>query len=386
MAKSMKNNVAVVIPYYHSELTELESISFRNCCTILKKYQIILVLPEKIPRRKYPTEENLLYEQVPDEWMESVDSYNQMMLSKDFYRRFKQYEFILIFQLDAFVFSDCLEQFCDYGYDYIGAPWLNGMKYLRTIEGDGVWYVGNGGFSLRKVAAFLHILEGEITNCIDTNEDAFWASHNSDQFHVAPMDVALKFSFERDVRRCFKLNSNELPFGCHAWEKYDFAFWKPIFEQMGYYITVSVSVGNDTKEEYVNTRMSHLKADSTSVKLSLSKLLKSEKSIIYIFGTGTIGKECVWLLKHNGINRIRCVDNNPNIWGNNIWGTVIESPEIIAKMNNVDDFLIIIATIYSREDILYQLELQGYQYGNNIVFYDDLVKSIQEKQMLINEI
>lgn len=217
----MKNNVAVVIPYYHSELTELESISFRNCCTILKKYQIILVLPEKIPRRKYPTEENLLYEQVPDEWMESVDSYNQMMLSKDFYRRFKQYEFILIFQLDAFVFSDCLEQFCDYGYDYIGAPWLNGMKYLRTIEGDGVWYVGNGGFSLRKVAAFLHILEGEITNCIDTNEDAFWASHNSDQFHVAPMDVALKFSFERDVRRCFKLNSNELPFGCHAWEKYD---------------------------------------------------------------------------------------------------------------------------------------------------------------------
>ena len=33
----MKNNVAVVIPYYHSELTELESISFRNCCTILKK-------------------------------------------------------------------------------------------------------------------------------------------------------------------------------------------------------------------------------------------------------------------------------------------------------------------------------------------------------------
>ena len=55
-------------------------------------------------------------------------------------------------------------------------------------------------------------------------------------------------------------------------------------------------------------------------------------------------------------------------------------------MNNVDDFLIIIATIYSREDILYQLELKGYQYGNNIVFYDDLVRSIQEKQMLINEI
>ena len=41
VAKSMKNNVAVVIPYYHSELTELELISFRNCCTILKKYQII---------------------------------------------------------------------------------------------------------------------------------------------------------------------------------------------------------------------------------------------------------------------------------------------------------------------------------------------------------
>jgi hypothetical protein len=35
------------------------------------------------------------------------------------------------------------------------------------------------------------------------------------------------FSFEVAPRYCFKMNRERLPFGCHAWSKYDQEFWEP---------------------------------------------------------------------------------------------------------------------------------------------------------------
>jgi hypothetical protein len=58
----------------------------------------------------------------------------------------------------------------------------------------------------------------------------FWAnrgSHYYPGFKLAPIEVALKFGFECVPRYCYRLNNNELPFGCHAWEKYDKKFWEP---------------------------------------------------------------------------------------------------------------------------------------------------------------
>jgi hypothetical protein len=28
-------------------------------------------------------------------------------------------------------------------------------------------------------------------------------------------------------RLCFELNGRKLPFGCHAWQRYDRGFWEP---------------------------------------------------------------------------------------------------------------------------------------------------------------
>ncbi len=36
---------------------------------------------------------------------------------------------------------------------------------------------------------------------------------------------ACAFAFERSPRYLYEKNANILPFGCHAWEKYDKAFW-----------------------------------------------------------------------------------------------------------------------------------------------------------------
>lgn len=376
----MKGEAAVVIPYYHSQLTELEKLSYKNCLDVLKKHPIILVVPEKISKEVYSSTDGVMYEVVPDWWMESISSYNQMMVSNEFYSRFIKYKYILIFQFDAFVFGDLLEEFCNYDYDYIGAPWLTGMKYLRTLE-KGIWYVGNGGFSLRNVSAFLNILEKEPVHNIDANEDAFWASWDSEYFRVAPVEIALKFAFEKDVRQCFLLNNYELPFGCHAWEKYDFEFWKPIFEKMGYYLQTSIPEGLDRNNNTLNVNYSYLEAEERRVQLCLNRFAAGKETTYCVFGAGRIGKECCWLLQHIKVQDVRCVDNNRKLWGSSLWKIQIESPKILEKRK--DNIIIIIAAgISKRNEILEQIEDWGYIYRKNVFLYSDLINCIKAEELL----
>lgn len=87
-----------------------------------------------------------------EQYFDSVKSYNELMLSVDFYRSFREYQYMLIYQLDAFVFEDQLEYWCNKGYDYIGAPWIKANKKFHPT-------CGNGGFSLRKIDSFIQLLE-----------------------------------------------------------------------------------------------------------------------------------------------------------------------------------------------------------------------------------
>jgi len=53
------------------------------------------------------------------------------------------------------------------------------------------------------------------------------ASHYLPVCRVAPLEDALRFAFETVPRYCHELNGHRLPFGCHAWECDDRAFWEP---------------------------------------------------------------------------------------------------------------------------------------------------------------
>ena len=83
------------------------------------------------------------------------------------------------------------------------------------------------------------------------NEDHFWANratHYFPKFRVAPLEIAIKFAFECVPRYCYQLNGKQLPFGCHAWNRYDREFWEPFLmskngEQPGLY---SYSGSNNT--------------------------------------------------------------------------------------------------------------------------------------------
>lgn len=347
----MGTEVAVVIPYYHNDLTVWEEISFRNCVDILRDHTIILLIPEKIVDECIP-EGDILYEVVPDTWLESVASYNQVMVCEDFYRRFGQYEYILIFQLDAFVFKDLLMWFCSLEYDYIGAPWIHGSSV--TLNGSS-YYVGNGGLSLRRVSAFQNVLQSNPIGHIDVPEDVFWASRASEHFKIAPVDVALKFAFEIDARQCYSMNHCELPFGCHAWTVHDFDFWQPLLED---YLDKKL-------QEWGNGNPQWLDVYGKDIGTGIYRLSENkEQNEIYIWGAGRVGWAYCWLLRRCGKPVIACIDNNKKLWGKSILGVQIVAPDTVKTMNGRG--IVIITAKNGKEEIL--MQLNAYEYRGKAIF------------------
>ncbi len=64
---------------------------------------------------------------------------------------------------------------------------------------------------------------------IPINEDLFFAEYGPEiepNFKVAPPETAVAFSFEINSQVLFAMNNFQLPFGCHAFMKYNWKFWQ----------------------------------------------------------------------------------------------------------------------------------------------------------------
>lgn len=265
--------VAIIIPIYKPRFTLYEQISFSQCISILHKHPIKIVKPISLDiaplLAKHPF---LEVETFDDTYFESVQTYNRLMLSTEFYSRFLSYEYILIYQLDAFVFRDELNHWCTKGYDYIGAPWrierdfssYFDRLFFEVKKQIALWFdlrdtkrqnqplevilkmsVGNGGFSLRRVQKMLDMVKNnrpKIEKYLEGkgsffNEDIFFCIEMNryfQQVHLPPWREALRFAVEDLPSKAFALNHQQLPFGCHAWDIHELAFWKPHFERFGY--------------------------------------------------------------------------------------------------------------------------------------------------------
>ncbi len=256
--------VAIVIPFHKCSVSKDEQVSIKHLVKYLRQFDKFLVFPDSIKKVsfKIPGVKKII--NFPNEHFTSVPKYCEMLNTKMFYNKFTDYEYILIYQLDVLVFSNQLLEWCNKGYDFIGAPFFNSIIGKFSFkDGTPATTGGNGGFSLRKVSSFLKVIDIAeklaIRNSINSlirklwfliavltnqshkiwlnappqdypfNEDGFWsyeAPKYYKKFKVAPFKEALRFSFEKFPRKCFSLNRNQLPFGCHAWKKYDYSFWK----------------------------------------------------------------------------------------------------------------------------------------------------------------
>ena len=255
-----QEEVTIGIPLYNNTASPFELFSFVRCCKILGHYPFSIFTFKELDIKLYTDklkEYNVSYEIKYFDcfFFKDVNGYNQLMVSPAFYEAFYAFKYLLIYQLDAFVFSDQLSTWCAKGYDYIGAPWLN-VKWINKKEinnklplfarlpflfklligKDGL--VGNGGFSLRKISSHLKFAKvySSVFSSLNFNEDLFWGKYvaaNEKDFKIPLLNEALVFSIENDPAVGFELLRNELPFGCHAWYKNDKKIWQMIFNKAG---------------------------------------------------------------------------------------------------------------------------------------------------------
>lgn len=52
-------------------------------------------------------------------------------------------------------------------------------------------------------------------------------------YKIASFKDSLSFSFELNPKKSLELNKGKLPFGVHAWEKYNKDFWMKVLDELG---------------------------------------------------------------------------------------------------------------------------------------------------------
>ena len=258
-----KIRVSIIIPAYklYEELFEHEIHLLNKINNVFNTLSIIVILPKSLEKN---WRENCAFQLVTfdDFFFKDKDSYSLLLTSKFFYQNFLSFDYIQIIQTDCWVFENNLDYFCNLGFDYIGAPWMVG-----GFEGNPekkLWKVGNGGFSLRKVSTFIHILDqiektqyGLLPVFINRHkgllrllknlgirnnlrhylkqtpgEDIFWCIYvpnvfSNNEFKIADLNSAAHYSFEVHPEYLFsEITCNKLPMGCHNWIYHDPHFWK----------------------------------------------------------------------------------------------------------------------------------------------------------------
>lgn len=254
-------NVIVVIPLYTTSLDSNELLSLKRTADILARYRFAIVCPETLdlsPLNDILGNLDLITERFDDSYFKGVAGYNRLMLSTDFYKRFNAFDYMLICQTDVFVFSDKLMYWCEKGYDYVGAPWIASKRNLwnkalfelrnllkkKKRSTAHFFKVGNGGFSLRKVATFDRIVHEQRENIDRISQNPNRHHHHIEDVYfslVAPtltkMTIpdykeAVDFCIDRKPHIALKLNGNRLPFACHGFNKPKvWKFWQEMLKK-----------------------------------------------------------------------------------------------------------------------------------------------------------
>jgi len=263
----------IVIPVYQAEVSAYEQISLEQCFKVLGNYDIFFVVPERlesyIQKNSWCLSGNASYRTFSDSFFTDIPAYNRLLKYPAFYKTFLSYDYLLIYQLDAFVFSDQLLKWCDAGYDNIGAPLFDGYQY--ATPDSPVIGQGNGGFCLRNTRScydavtsfrklkFVKTYTDDNRSFLRNayrylkhqqlfiyslypfqpliNEDRFWAEEIPavfPYFKVPQPEISAGFSWEVNPSVLLEMNADQLPFGCHAWWRYDLEFFKPYIKSYGY--------------------------------------------------------------------------------------------------------------------------------------------------------
>lgn len=240
----MASRCIVLVPIYQPRLPALEHYSLATSLAALNgAHTVCFIGPCGLDlayyREHFP---GIGFEAFAPDYFASIPGYNRLLLSPAFYGHFSAHEFTLILQTDAVLLRDDLGAWCAEPFDYVGAPWPDGVELLVNLgrfEGDRGRrvraMVGNGGLSLRRNARHVALLQ-EFPEAVDffdrsgSSEDLFFSlmGQLSSHFVMPNQITASRFALELSPAYYFAVNGGQLPMGGHAWWKYDVAFWKPL--------------------------------------------------------------------------------------------------------------------------------------------------------------
>ena len=282
------NGIYLIINH-HFDFTEDELIGIRSQLRALKYMDVCLVTYSQNQLDKFIDifkediselafdQNKIIVEYFDHKYFESIQGYNNLLCSTEFYDRFKKYDFIVVSQPDVCLLevNKMLElPSLMKEYDYIGAPWItklfhthslrelgsyfNFKKLLSTIDYlfwvkigrrikrpilniDLVYLSGNGGFSVRNPLSLIQYLETlsendklqikRFQNDADTKyesdiyaEDIFWCVFPkllNKKINIAPPSLSVKFAWEQgDHDRLMWYTKNNLPLAIHGWMKF----------------------------------------------------------------------------------------------------------------------------------------------------------------------
>lgn len=222
-----KKKCVIVVPT-HKEFCDLhysEVASLEQLYRIFgEKYDIKILTKRSVDIQPYKCVfngcKNVSDVCVENIWLNSWRGYTNLVSSERFYAMFSEYEYILIYQLDAWVFRDELEYWCDQNYDYIGAPfWFEPSKDF---------IIGNGGVSLRRVQAMINYINNNNDENLDRYgfDDTFFSVNYSNTLTIPEKLIGAKFALD-ECADVFCGQMKQLPFCAHKFLRNETClFWK----------------------------------------------------------------------------------------------------------------------------------------------------------------
>ena len=247
----MKNCV-IVIPIYKATLDCVEEISLNRLHDIIgDKYNIYLVAPKGLDTSKYDEIYKRHIDVVffPQYYFTSTAAYSQLCINYNFYDKFSEYNYMLIYQLDCYLCYDNIEYWCTKNYDYIGGPILStacGWDTIKNKNGNKEYQplVGNGGFSLRKIETFKYLTDpnGEFLKICGINkeqlnnvifEDKWFCNdlYNYYDLNIPDWLEALSFGIDMSVDIVYDLYKIPAkPMGIHSVDK-NIRYWQNVLPE-----------------------------------------------------------------------------------------------------------------------------------------------------------
>lgn len=362
-----KYKVCVAIPIYKEKIDVYEEISITQVLSVLGDYDIYFFAPKKLKTPKYLMDKkkegcDFSVVSFDDGFFENTVTYTKLLLSTEFYDWFVEYEYMLIYQLDAFVFSNQIDKFIAYDYDYIGAPWE--WECYKNFP------VGNGGLSLRKIKRCRELVQNKeliyennpYKEYFSLGEDVFFSYCGSDKsvdFVTPEPKIACRFAVQDNSYDGIQdIVKNGLPFGIHHFPKWNYYFWKPIIETYGYKYPESEP---DGIIDNIEDRFRHKFEEFFISKLWKDEQLRGsvlndfaiDESVDYsLWGAGREGERIYKLLKSLGINVLHLYDQKAETveW----YDYKVEKPEneVIVKRSNSGEIIVVSSSRYESEIIL----------------------------------